>query len=73
MEDCELCNFADDTSIFECDEDLNRLISKLEISADVAINWFKMNYFKLNTDKCKVIICGRKSHPITLRVGIPLW
>ena len=37
MEDCELCNFADDTTIFECDEDLNRLISKLEISADVAI------------------------------------
>ena len=31
-----------------------------------------MNYFKLNTDKCKVIICGRKSHPITLRVGTSL-
>ena len=69
MEDCELCNFADDTTLFECDQDINRLISKLEKSADVAIRWFKINYFKLNTEKCKVIIGGRKSHPITLRVG----
>ena len=42
---------------------------KLEKSA---IEWFRTNYFKLNTDKCKLIVGGRKSHSITARVGTSL-
>ena len=69
VKDCDICNFADDTTIYFCGHDLNELKSKLEKSADIAIEWFRTNYFKLNTDKCKLIVGGRKSHPITLRVG----
>lgn len=36
---------------------------------DVAIEWFQTNYFKLNTDKCKPIVVGHKSHPINMGVG----
>ena len=42
---------------------------KLEKSSDIAIQWFKTNYFKLNTDKCKLIVCGHKGPQITVRVG----
>ena len=42
---------------------------QIETSADIAIEWFRTNYFKLNTDKCKLIVGGRKSHPISVRVG----
>jgi hypothetical protein len=69
MKDCEVCNFADDTTIFVCDKDLDVMRYKLEKSADIAIEWFRTNYFKLNTDKCKLIVGGRKSHSITARVG----
>ena len=69
IKDCEVCNFADDTTIFACDKDIDEMKNKLEKSADIAIEWFKTNYFKLNTDKCKLIVGGHKSHPITVRVG----
>ena len=42
---------------------------KLEKSSDIAIEWFKTNYFKLNTDKCKLIVCGHEGPQITVRVG----
>ena len=42
---------------------------KLEKSADTSIEWFRMNYFKLNTDKCKLIVGGHKSHQLSVRVG----
>ena len=69
MEDCDVCNYADDTTIYACDKALNEVIRKLEISSNIAINWFNVNYMKLNSGKCKVIICGHKSHQITLKVG----
>ena len=69
IKDCEVCNFADDTTIFACDKDMDVMKNKLEKSADTSIEWFKTNYFKLNTDKCKLIVGGHKSHPITVRVG----
>ena len=68
-EDCEVCNFADDTTIFVCSKNLEEMTNKLEQSADTAIEWFRTNYFKLNTDKCKLIVGGHKSHKISLRVG----
>ena len=67
--DCEVCNFADDTTLFACDKNVYTMTDKLEKSSDVAIQWFSMNYFKLNTDKCKLIVCGHKGRPITVRVG----
>ena len=72
MKDCEVCNFADDTTIFVCDKDLDVMRYKLEKSADIAIEWFRTNYFKLNTDKCKLIVGCRKSHSITARIGTSL-
>ena len=68
-EECDVCNFADDTTIFVCSNNIDEMKDKLEKSADIAIEWFRTNYFKLNTDKCKLIVGGHKSHQISLRVG----
>jgi hypothetical protein len=69
LEDGDVCNFADDTTLSACDKDINVMIYKLETSADISINWFRINYFKLNTAKCKVIVAGNKDHEVTVRVG----
>ena len=49
------CNFADDTTPFVCDENLEVIVRKLEENSDLAISWFQNNYMKLNTDKCHLL------------------
>ena len=65
----DVTNYADDTTPFDCSKDLNDLKAKLEIDSLNAIQWFKNNYMKLNTDKCKVIIAGQKDHQVSIRIG----
>ena len=47
-ESTNMCNFADDTTFYVCDRDVNSLINKLEHDSYLAIEWFENNYIKLN-------------------------
>ena len=69
VENGEVCNFADDTTPYSCNNDLNTLKSNLEADSSIAINWFKNNYMKLNTDKCKLLVAGKKDFNINIKVG----
>ena len=40
-ESTEVCNFADDTSLFACNIDLKTLISRVENDSHLAIEWFE--------------------------------
>ena len=59
-ESTEVCNFADDTAFFVCDEDLISLIKRLEHDSVLAIEWFQNNIMKLNQDKCHLLVSGYK-------------
>ena len=63
--DSEVCNFADDTTIYTCDKSLTNVKAKLESSSAQAITWFKTNFMKLNSDKCKFILCGKKDDTVS--------
>ena len=39
---------------------LDALMSKLECATKCAIDWFRYNGMKLNSSKCKLIVCGYK-------------
>ena len=65
----DVCNYADDTTLYSCNKDLNTLKSNLEDDSLNAIEWFKNNYMKLNTDKCKLIVAGQKDHKVIIKVG----
>ena len=52
----EVCNFADNTTFFTCDENLNSLIKRLECDSLLAIDWFQNNNMKLNHDKCHMLV-----------------
>ena len=69
IENGEVCNYADDTTPYSCNKDLNTLIANLEADSLNAIEWFKNNYMRLNTDKCKLIVAGQKDHIIDIKVG----
>ena len=58
----QICNFADDTTLYTCNMNLNELIAKLESSTSALIEWFKNNHMQLNESKCHLIICGNKKN-----------
>ena len=68
-ESTEFCNFADDTTIFVCDEDLNSLIKKQQHYSLLSIKWFQNNNMKLNQDKCYLLVSGYKHQNAWAQIG----
>ena len=56
----DVCNFADDTTLYACDKSLESVLQNLEHDSMLAVEWFDNNYMKLNTDKCHLLISGFK-------------
>jgi len=69
LKSLDVCNFADDTTPFACDNSLEVVLDKLEKSSDIAIAWFENNYMKLNTDKCHLLVSGNKMEHLWVQVG----
>ena len=42
----DVCNFADDTTLYACDIELQNVLHDLEDNALTAIRWFENNYMK---------------------------
>ena len=51
VEETEICNYADDTTIYVCGHELEHLVSGLETDAQKLSKWFLDNCMKLNPDK----------------------
>ena len=74
IESTEVCNFADDTTFYACDKDLNHLINRLEHDSFLVIEWFGNNSMKLNDDKCHLQISGHKYENVWARIGnVKIW
>ena len=57
----DVCNYADDTTLYTWDNELNKLVKRLENEIVHIVDWFNWNFMKLNGDKCHLLIEGRKS------------
>ena len=57
----DVCNYADDTGLHACDKELPCILTTLE--------WFEINYMKLNKDKCHLLIAGHKYENLWVDVG----
>ena len=64
-----VCNFADDTSLSDCDISLEDLLRDLENDTLSAIMWFENNYMKLNHGKCHFVISGNINEHLWIKVG----
>ena len=70
----DICNFTDDTTPYVCDSKLKSVLETLEHNSELAVARFEMNYVKLNTDKCYLLISGNKSEQIWARLdGDIVW
>ena len=66
----DVCNYADDTTIYACDENLDNISHRLETDCRVALEWFSDNFMKLNADKCHLLVLGQRCDgPVTVRIG----
>ena len=66
----EVCNFADDNTIFSCDDNFENVASNLEEDMSQAISWFKTNHMVANPSKFQVMLLGLKTDDsIALDIG----
>ena len=65
---CEVCNFADDNSLYSCGMNLDNIFSNLIQDMQNVYEWFVYSSMKINSDKFQFIILGNTcSH--TLPIG----
>ena len=57
MNETEVCNYADDTTIFACDSDVNKVQYEVEADASRLSKSFVDNHMKLNDAKCHLDVC----------------
>ena len=67
---CNLCNYADDNTLYSTGKDLNRIRRNLEMDFMILHQWFHENHMTLNPGKwkCHYMVIGSKdlSHGIVL-------
>ena len=69
VNDTEVCNCADDTTIFECHSNVNKVQYKLEADASRLSKWYIDNHMKLKDAKCHFMLFGSKSSGTSVNTG----
>ena len=65
----EICNFADDNTLYACDSSLEKVINKLKADLANITKWFDNNSLVANASKFQLMFLGVKDHNIQLNVG----
>ena len=58
--DSEICNFADDNTIFSCGNELHEIVTALENDLSILLEWFKCNGMVVNSKKFQLMFLGLK-------------
>ena len=55
----KVANYADDTTPYSIKNNYTELLDTLQLESNILTDWFNINFFKLNADKCKLLISHR--------------
>ena len=69
IEKTEICNFADDNTIYDCGEDLSNILENLKHDMKIILTWFRINSFQAIPDKFQFIILGKKQNLVRLVIN----
>ena len=69
LKERDVCNFANDTTLNICDENVGKVLIRLERDSAIAICWFESNYMKLNKNKYHMLVSGIKNEHMWAEVG----
>ena len=56
----EICNFADDTTIYSCESNIDSVIIKLERDLQEVLEWYTANGMSANPSKFQIMFLGLK-------------
>ena len=62
IEQLDICNFADDNTLYSCGERLTEIKENLVSDTKSILNWFRLNSLKANPGKFQFMILGDTSH-----------
>ena len=66
----EVCNFADDNTLYSCNKNLEHAFSNLKYDLRNVLDWFKINSKKANPGKFQFMVLGVKNiAPFSLNVN----
>ena len=60
IEKTEICNFADDNTIYDCGEDSSNILENLKHDLKI-LKWFRINSLQANPGKFQFMILGKKT------------
>ena len=63
MKESEICNFADDTTIYTNGNNIENVILSLEKDLFNTLNWFRVNHMAANPGKFQVIFLEKREQP----------
>ena len=66
--DTDICNFADDNTIYACGMSFERVLNRLSNDIKRLENWFKINSMVANPDKFQVMFLG--THPFPDKISL---
>ena len=61
-------NYADDTTPYNIEKNVENVISNLQVDSETLLNWFNDNFFKLNADKCKLLVTNHEDE-VSIKIG----
>ena len=60
IQETEVCNFADDTTIYSCSLNYEEVAHELSNDTYIVLNWFKVNSMAANPGKFQIMFLGSK-------------
>ena len=66
IKDIDITSYADDTTPFIVENNIENVIASLEQVSEDLFNWFKNNRLKSNADKCHVLVSTSKSIGVSI-------
>ena len=63
IEETQICNFADDNTVYSCEITIEQVALKLEHDIPRVLNWLKYNSMVANPAKFQVMFLGIKQKP----------
>ena len=73
LDDNLLASYADDNTPYAMDKDVKTVLDKLKNDTEILIKWFNDNYFKMNIDKCHLLITKQDENIFTVINGINIF
>ena len=69
IEKSEVCNFADDNTLYVCDPSVDNVINSLQTDVDHLIKWFTDNSLVANPSKFQLMFLGSKENNFVMTIA----